>query len=131
MKVERINQLFEEGIITTQEHQFLIKKLYASNKVTSIFAWASLWSASFGWLLMLKFTVNGREYALSPSEHKLSIGVISGLLGLAFYYLARRDIKNSSEVSGGEIAARGQAISLVILSLIIPVLLLTLFSGNV
>ncbi len=125
MRLERINQLFENGLITSEEHQFLVRQLYSSEKRTSRFAWYSLLSAALGWLLSLKFTVSGEEYALLPSEARFKVAAVLAPLGLVFYYLARREIRNNLEVGGLEIAARGQAISIAILVIVIPVLLLS------
>jgi hypothetical protein len=127
MKLERINQLFEEGLITSEEHQSLVKQFCSNYKKTSRFVWASLITASIGWLIMLSYTVNGSERALLSSENRGFAGAIFGFQSLIFYYIAKLEIKNSLDVGGLEIAARGQALSIAILLIVVPVLLLSLF----
>jgi len=125
---ERINQLFQTGAISSEEHSFLMKKLFFQETRISGFAWASLLCAALAWLLMLSFTKGRQSFALLPGEGRLIAGLILAPLSLIFYYLARKEIRESAgEVGGLAIAARGQAVAIAILLIIVPALFLMMW----
>lgn len=125
MTLERVNQLFRDGVISAEEHGFLVAILAPSPKRTSGFAWACLVCAAVGWILMMTFTVNGQQWSLLPSgEARLAVGGILSTLSLIMFLVARRETKTRADVGGQSIAAAGLAIAVAILSIVIPVVLL-------
>jgi hypothetical protein len=128
MTIERVNELFQSGSITLEEHSFLIRKLSPPERQISNYAWASLLCAAAAWTLMLKFTKNGQEFAFLSREGKITTTMILAPLSLVFYYLARKEARENEEVGGLEIAARGQALSIALLLIVVLFLLMYLSS---
>jgi len=124
MTIERINELFQSGSISSEEHSLLLKKLHSIERPVSSFAWLSLLCSGIAWILMLKFTKNGREFQLLPGDTRLWVGTMLPSISLIFYYLAKKEISKGEGKKGLEIAARGQALALALLGIVIPVLLL-------
>lgn len=125
--VERLNELFGSGYITAKEHSFLLRKLYPFEKRTSYFAWASLLVASLNWILMLKFTFNDDVYELLSGSGRLTAGTILAPLSLIFFFLAVKEIRKRDDVKGFEIAIAGLTLATALLTIVIPIQLMTLF----
>src|ERR1044071_1028334 len=116
MTIERINELFQNGSVTSEEHSFLVHKIYPRERSVSNFAWLSILCSVVAWILMLKFThKNGKEYQLLPNEYRTWVGAILPVVALVFYYLAKIEIGPMNEKQGIEIAARGQTLALAML----------------
>ncbi len=124
MTLERLNELLQAGAITPEEHGNLVRTLFATHTRVSQWAWAAFWIGCLAFLLMLSYTVNGREYTLLSGEAKLFAGLVLSAISLIAYHFAKNEIRENDEVAGLEIAARGQALAIAILVIVVPVFLL-------
>jgi len=127
ISIDRINELFQSGHISPDEHSLLLQRFYPREKRISRFALACLFCSVFTWILMLKFTTYTNTYELLSGEGRLIAGTILPPVSLIFYYLAVREMREVKDVGGSRIAVAGLALALALLTLAIPVLLMKLF----
>ena len=131
MELMRINELLQQGAISAQEHEELVRMAMPPLPIvrrTSGCAVACLLLGALAWVLMLTYTINGRPYSLLPSgEARLAAGGILSLLALGMFFAARSQIRQSrGEVGGMPLAAAGLALAIAIGSIVVPVLLILL-----
>jgi hypothetical protein len=122
--LERINQLFQNGNITANEHSALIGKFYPVEKKVSVFALLSLITASINWILMLKFTYHDDVYTLLSAGNKYYISLFLVPLSLLLFAFAIHEINRKENVKGFGIAIAGLTLALAILSITIPTFLM-------
>ena len=122
ISVSRLNELFQTGKITADEHSFLMDQLYPYKPEIriSVFALASLITASINWILMLKFTSGDKVYQLLTGEGRTTAGSILAPLAVIFFIAAIFEIKHRENTKGFSIAVAGLTIAIALLTLIIP-----------
>jgi hypothetical protein len=127
MTIARINQLYELGAISPAEHDLLIRKVVGIERRISISAVLCLLCAMAGWALMLTFTRNGERFGLlEDGESRQIAGLILAPLSLVFFFVAKETIRRDDTLKGMSIAWMGLGMALLILSIVVPVLLMTL-----
>ena len=137
MDIERINQLFTNGYISTIEHHFLISTVTEQKisrqkkKEATKYSLKAIFTPIFpfiGFLLVFSFSYHDSIYELFPAleiETKIWITTVTSVLGVIFYILAKTEIKNQQR-RGIELANFGLGIAFVILLVIIPIHLLNM-----
>lgn len=124
MDIDRINELFQKGEITGNEHHELLELARPAPQQTAGMAIACLVCGIAGWISMLTFTINGRVVGLLQSgEARLAAGGICSFLTIILYVLAKQRIGAEPGVGGRCIAVAGLTIALMLASIIVPVLL--------
>lgn len=121
ISLERVNQLFKDGSITSTEHSELIKKLYPFEKKISAFAVLSLILSSINWILILKFSYGDDVYQLLTGENRYYVSLFMAPISLIFFFLAYSQIKKDDQTKGFSIAIAGATLAVAILSVTIPV----------
>lgn len=125
MTIECINQLFENGLITSEEHQELINQTIGNPKPTSKYNKLTFFFALCGYLLMLTFTKNGHTFSLlSNGNQRLWAGAIFSALGLFTFYKYRKEI--DSQRNHNYLAYIGIGLIVSLLVIVIPVFLMLL-----
>lgn len=127
ISVDRLNELFYTNSISSQEHSYLLKKLYSVEKRISVFAWLCVSFAVISWVCLLKFDFNGKIFELMSGKNKFYVMSVLAPLVLFFFYLTYRDIKNNQNVKGFKIALIGATIAVAQLTVAIPVWLMRIF----
>jgi len=124
MEIEKINELFKQNLITLEEHQFIISKVVEQKKEFSSKALVACIAPSIGYILMLTYTINGQEIGLVPNgEARLWIGMVTGVIGIVFYFLSKPDLK-LGKYKGAEISNFGLGIASSILIILLPLLIM-------
>ncbi|PWV47673.1 hypothetical protein [Chitinophaga sp. S165] len=87
MTIERINHLYQEGAITSEEHNELINRTITAGAINSPYSYLTLFFALAGYFSMLTFTKNGNTIfsIFSNGNQRLWAGMICSALGLAVF----------------------------------------------
>ncbi|MDF2192756.1 hypothetical protein [Paraflavitalea sp. CAU 1676] len=125
MTIDRINQLFENGHISAEEHNELINQSVAVVKKNSTYSYWTIGLGLTGYLLMLTFTKNGHEFSLlGNGTQRLWAGTIFSLLGLFTFLKARAEIE--AQQYKQNLAYIGIGVIAAVLMVSIPVHLMSL-----
>lgn len=126
--VERLNELFYNQNITSQEHSYLLDKVYPIEKKVSVFAWLCLSCAVIAWLSMMRFNHRGAKYELMSADYSLYVASFLTTTALVFYYLSYREIHKKRRLAGSNIALIGLTLTIAELTVTVPTWLMHLHS---
>jgi hypothetical protein len=125
MNIERINQLFQGGYITAEEHNLLIQQKVGSPKKKFTYSLLTFIVGLAGNLLMLVFTKNGTQFALlSDGKHRLWAGAICSVLGIFTFLKARKEM--SRPQNNEHFAYIGIGIIITLLLIVIPIFFMSI-----
>ncbi len=126
VSVERLNELLYGNNISSQEHSFLLQKLYPVEKQISTFAWLCLVTAVVSWISFLTFSYGEAKFELMSGANRFRVISVLAPLAIAFFYFAYREIRTKQDIKGFNIALIGAAIAMTQLTIIIPTWLMYL-----
>lgn len=100
MKKERIEYLHELKLITTEEHDSLLRKYKYLHTSQSTLSVLTLVSAIFSVIVIATFKVNYRTVAFINSEEIRNwVSAFFACFSVCTYYFARKNVKDSESIS--------------------------------
>jgi hypothetical protein len=117
----RLNQLFQNGSISSEEHIFLVEKLFPAAERISIFAIASLITSITAFILTLKYTSGGHEYSLLSGDGRALAMTVFCPISILLAFIAYKEFRINDSVKGREFAAAGFIMSaMFLITMVIP-----------
>jgi hypothetical protein len=123
---ERLDELFDNGHISSKEYSFLMRKLYSTEKKISVYSVLCLVVSAISWVSFLKFEFGDDVYQLMSGSMRFKVVSFLAPMAVFFAVLAFREIKSRNR-NGVEVAIVGCTIAIAQLTIVIPVWLMKLY----
>ena len=123
---ERLDELFDNGHISSKEYSFLMRKLYPIEKSTSIYAWLCLAVSAVSWVSWMKFNFGDNVYELMSGGTRLKVVSLLAPLTVFLFFMAYKLIRTGKN-GGFEMALVGITIAIAQLTVVVPVWIMLLF----
>lgn len=126
MTTERIDYLYDSGVITSEEYNELMERpVVKESKGNSPASYMTLILALIGYTLMLTYTKNGHTSGfLSNGNQRLLAGIIFSILAICAFFVSKK--WRVAENYKDNYAQIGLGVVISILMIVIPVLLFSI-----